>query len=164
IAANCICLDSVRHGAYVSCAVQEANATLVNKSCAGVVKRCASRSTCGKPGAVTCCVTKPNGTKCKIKRDAAHCPATAGACVGGYASCCDACTSTGCAPTSSTSTTTTTVPSGCIPTGTGVPCDIATSVCCPVPHGSVACTGNPSTCHLNLCVPGFGNCNNTAAD
>ena len=108
IAASCDCAGAASHGAYVSCAVQQANATLVNKGCAGAVKRCAARSTCGKPGAVTCCVTKTTGTKCTIKRDAGHCTGGAGgtACVGNYASCCDACSSTGCV----TTTTTTTIP------------------------------------------------------
>src|SRR5438132_4766054 len=65
VAANCNCAGATSHGAYVSCAVQQANLTLVNKSCAGAVKRCAAHSTCGKPaGAVTCCVTRANGTKC----------------------------------------------------------------------------------------------------
>src|SRR5213593_4149700 len=55
--ANCTCDDAVRHGDYVSCAVDQANTTLVNKSCARFVKRCAAHSTCGKPGFVTCCRT-----------------------------------------------------------------------------------------------------------
>ena len=109
VAANCDCAGATSHGAYVGCAAQQANLTLVNKSCAGAVKRCAARSTCGKPvGAVTCCVTKATGTKCKIKRDAEHCTGRAGstACVGSYTSCCDACGSAGCATTTTTTTTT----------------------------------------------------------
>jgi hypothetical protein len=106
VAANCDCDNATSHGAYVSCAAQQADATLVNKSCARAVKKCAARSTCGKPGSVTCCVTRTAGTKCKVKRDATHCAASNGstACVGSYTSCCDACTPTGCA-TTSTSTT-----------------------------------------------------------
>ena len=110
VAASCDCAGATSHGAYVRCAAQQANLALVNKGCAGAVKRCASRSTCGKPGAVTCCVSKPDGTRCKIKRDGAHCIAPSGgtACVGSYASCCDACTADGCATTTTTSTTSTT--------------------------------------------------------
>src|SRR5215470_4999395 len=60
IAASCNCGTFLTHGAYVSCAAQKANTVLVNKSCAGRVKRCASHSTCGRPaGAVTCCVATP---------------------------------------------------------------------------------------------------------
>ena len=37
VATQCACATSPTHGAYVSCAVQQANLTLVNKSCAGAV-------------------------------------------------------------------------------------------------------------------------------
>src|SRR5262245_12071740 len=58
VAQNCDCAGSTSHGAYVSCAAQHADAVLVNKSCAGFVKKCAAHSTCGKrAGAVTCCFT-----------------------------------------------------------------------------------------------------------
>src|SRR5439155_7962614 len=43
------------HGQYVSCAVQAINASGLRMQCRGVVKKCYSRSTCGKPGFVTCC-------------------------------------------------------------------------------------------------------------
>src|SRR2546428_13989477 len=90
VAAKCDCAGGTSHGAYVSCAVQQANTVLVNKSCARAVKKCAAHSTCGRhPGAVTCCLTTTAGTKCKIKRDAAHCAAKQGT-VGGCPSCCDA--------------------------------------------------------------------------
>src|SRR5439155_25462286 len=58
VARNCDCSGATNHGDYVSCAAQQANAVLVNKDCAGAVERCAARSTCGKPGFVTCCRTK----------------------------------------------------------------------------------------------------------
>jgi hypothetical protein len=131
IAVNCDCAGATSHGAYVSCAVQQVNLTLVNKSCKGAVKRCAAHSICGKPaGAVTCCVTKANGTSCKIKRDAAHCKAPNGgtACVGSYASCCDACGSTGCAVTSTTTTSSpTTITTTTTTTST---CPVATAAYC----------------------------------
>jgi hypothetical protein len=38
------------------------------------VKRCAAKSTCGKPGFVTCCITSPRGTtKCKLKSSEQKC-------------------------------------------------------------------------------------------
>ena len=112
VAGNCNCTGELRHGAYVSCAAQQANAVLKNKSCAGFVKKCASHSTCGKPNAVTCCLTSTKGTSCKVKPDAAHCTAKQGT-VGSCTSCCDACPAPGggpsCpAPSTTTSTTTAT--------------------------------------------------------
>src|SRR2546422_95051 len=71
VAANCNCSPTSPHGVYVSCAADQAKATLVNKNCVGAVTRCAARSTCGKPGFVTCCRTRSNGvTKCSLKRAA----------------------------------------------------------------------------------------------
>src|SRR5216683_1916996 len=37
VAANCDCAGALTHGAYVSCAVQQANLVLVNPSCKGAV-------------------------------------------------------------------------------------------------------------------------------
>ncbi len=103
--ANCLCQSTPGsphvHGAYVSCAAQQANAVLVNKSCAGFVTKCAAHSICGRGGFVTCCRTTATGrTMCAIKSRATKCAAPPGgsACVGQFASCCDACTSSGCAP------------------------------------------------------------------
>src|SRR5262245_39233635 len=106
VATNCDC-GATTHGAYVSCAAQQANAVLVNKSCAGFVKKCAAHSTCGRPAAaVTCCLTTTRGTTCKIKKDAAHC--TVKGTVGSCTSCCDACPAPGSGPNCPTTTTTTT--------------------------------------------------------
>jgi len=66
-----------------------------------------------------------------------------------------------CAPAVPT-TTTTTIPCS-VPTGLGRPCQ-QSSECCPVPHGSVFCGGNPTVCRLGVCDPGYQNCNLTAAD
>ena len=93
------CTSAPNHGQYVSCISQQLNqnATLP-KECRGAAKKCAAKSTCGKPGFVTCCRTKPRSdgttaTKCSIKRDADHCTAPKGgtACAGAQSSCCDAC-------------------------------------------------------------------------
>ena len=101
-AATCVCATFDNHGQYVSCvahAVKEA--PLENRSCGAAVKKCAARSTCGKPDEfVTCCRTKANGTtKCSTKSSAERCkpPKGGSACVGVFASCCDACTESGCA-------------------------------------------------------------------
>ena len=100
VEANCDCEGSSTHGAFVSCAADQARATLNNRSCQGAVVECAANSTCGKPGFVTCCRTTATGrTKCSIKASASECVAPKGgsACVGSFASCCDACTAGGCA-------------------------------------------------------------------
>jgi hypothetical protein len=100
IAANCDCATAENHGAYVSCVAAQVKATVGNPSCRGGLKKCAARSTCGKPGFVTCCRTKASGrTKCSTKSSADRCTAPRGgsACVGNFASCCDACTDGGCA-------------------------------------------------------------------
>ena len=95
------CTTAGNHGRYVSCVAQEANADAsLPKSCHGAVVKCAAKSTCGKPSAVTCCRTKANGTtKCSTKSQTSACKAPKGgnACVSTHASCCDACTATGCA-------------------------------------------------------------------
>src|SRR6266852_4539333 len=123
------------HADYVKCAVQQANKVLVNPSCKGAVKKCAAHSTCGKPTAVTCCLTTTKGTTCKIKKDAAHCTAKQGT-VGTCTSCCDACPAPGSGPscpapttttTTTTSTTTTTTTQPCFPTG--VPCSVNGDCC-----------------------------------
>ena len=100
------CTTASSHGQYVSCVAHEANAnTSLPKECRGAVKRCAARSVCGKQakGFVTCCKTSSSGaTKCSTKSSTTactdHAPAGGSACVGSHASCCDACTDTGCAP------------------------------------------------------------------
>ena len=102
LAANCTCdpTGAVNHGQYVKCASEQAKMTLVNQSCHGAVVKCAARSTCGKPGFVTCCRTTSKGTtKCSTKSGADKCKPPKGgtACAGIFASCCDACTATGCA-------------------------------------------------------------------
>src|SRR5437870_13898952 len=71
VAANCDCSGATSHLAYVSCAGQQANAVLVNKDCASAVRRCAGRSTCGRPGSFTCCPS--DSPRCSIKRNGALC-------------------------------------------------------------------------------------------
>ncbi len=105
VATVCDCEGAAAHRDYVRCAADQAAATLGNKGCTGVVKRCASKSTCGKPGYVACCRTRRSGqTSCALKRTAARCVAPNGgrACVGAVPSCCDACVAGGCSATTTT--------------------------------------------------------------
>jgi hypothetical protein len=110
IAAACPC-GTTSHDEYVRCArVVLKNLVLAGelaRSCRKAVQKCASRSTCGRPDAVTCCRPKRDGTqRCKITT-APRCSARGG-CIGVYESCCDACGPSGCATTTSTTSTTTT--------------------------------------------------------
>ncbi len=104
IEAQCHCHEATNHGAYVRCAAKVAKAAVkagtLPRHCQGAVKSCASLSTCGKVGFITCCRTSAKGkTTCSLKSDAAHCTPTKHgvACVGVRPSCCNACTSSGCA-------------------------------------------------------------------
>lgn len=98
------CANAPNHGVYVSCIAQQINQDpSLPTSCRGAVKKCAAKSTCGKPGFVTCCRTKTRSdgtpvTKCTIKSDASHCvaPKNGTACPGTTSSCCDACLTADC--------------------------------------------------------------------
>src|SRR5262245_52510435 len=76
------CDNAPSHGAYVSCIAHKVNdlasgpTPSLPPSCKGFVKRCASRSTCGKQdrGFVTCYRTDSAGaTKCSTKSDSSLC-------------------------------------------------------------------------------------------
>jgi hypothetical protein len=108
------CAAATNHGVYVSCvagvANDRANNNLLPKNCKGKVKKCAAKSTCGKPGFVTCliptdtcvdgtcsrnqdqtCTTDANcGTRCHIRRSAQSCTDRGGT-VGAGSSCCAPC-------------------------------------------------------------------------
>jgi hypothetical protein len=121
--ATCSCATAADHGSYGRCVAGVAN-TLSSgtnpslpPSCKGAVKRCAAHSTCGKPGAITCCFATTAGTTCKIEADAAHCTAKQGT-PGTCASCCDACPAPG-TPDCETATTTTTTTTTLFPTCSG---------------------------------------------
>ena len=176
VAANCDCAGASTHDAYVSCAAQQANAVLVNKSCARSVKKCASCSTCGRPDAVTCCLTTTARTKCRIKRDAAHCTATQGS-VGTCTSCCDACATPAGGPscplptTTTTTTTTTSCPpatalycgrGGCGLIGrcpSGMTCTDASEGCTcvgpPIACGDIVTGLSTEQCHWGTCPAGM---------
>jgi hypothetical protein len=116
---RCPCDDAANHGRHVSCVAHVVNGfakdTTIPNNCRGKIKRCAARSICGKPGAVTCqvpelgtcdtvagtCVENPAitctsdaqciiGTRCKTKRTADLCMAAGGS-VGAGTSCCASC-------------------------------------------------------------------------
>ena len=110
----CGCAGTRSHREFTACALRVARervtAGTLPKRCRGAVKRCAAKSTCGRPNAVTCCITRKGRTRCRVKKSAARCLAKGG-CVGSWASCCDACTATGCRPPATTSTTSTTTAS-----------------------------------------------------
>ena len=88
------CAAATNHGAYVSCVAGVADArsktdpSLLPKNCKGKVNKCAAKSTCGKPGFVTCCVTNSKGTKCKLKKDATSCTDHGGTVNTTHSSCC----------------------------------------------------------------------------
>jgi len=126
---QCSCDSARNHGQYVSCVAQVANELAASgdlpNQCTGDVVHCAANSTCGKPGAITCCrVDKRGRVKCSIKSKASQCKAPNGgqACAGTAASCCDSCgagsaggafvcqgtTTTTAAPTTTTAAPTTT--------------------------------------------------------
>jgi len=106
-ATTCPCSSFTNHGLYVKCvkgvAADQTNPpTSLPVQCKSAVTKCAAHSVCGKPGFVTCCITTPKGTKCKSKKDEAHCTAKGGTVTGsattGCSSCCDACPAPGTGP------------------------------------------------------------------
>lgn len=104
VAAQCPCDAAPSHTQYTQCARQVVNLAIATgalpRSCSAQVKKCAMKSICGQPGAATCCRTSKRGkTTCSIKRSASKCVAPRGGsvCVGQFMSCCDACTTGGCA-------------------------------------------------------------------
>ena len=123
IQTTCGCpTTSGSRSAYLSCArgvtANRVASGQLPASCRSSVMRCASKSSCGRPGAVSCCRTNRSGkTTCSVVTSAARCKAPAGgsACVGQYTNCCDACTATGCRPTPTPVPTPTPTP---VPTAT----------------------------------------------
>jgi len=88
VQAQCDCENARNHGTFVKCARAAIDALIANgdlsADCRGEARRCAARSTCGRPGTVTCCRTDKKGkTTCSIKHDATKCkaPKDGSACV-----------------------------------------------------------------------------------
>src|SRR4030095_1227065 len=97
VATDCPCGSFTNNGQYVKCAktvaIDRVGAMTLPSNCKGAVIKCAAKSTCGKPGFVTCCKTSGSGkTTCSTKPDASKCkpPASGSACVSTFSSCCDA--------------------------------------------------------------------------
>jgi hypothetical protein len=118
INAECSCAGAGNHGQFVSCVVHVvkrlSDSGAVPDECRGKVARCAARSTCGKPGFVTCQLTRPGTcdlatatcvgnpsvacttdvacatTRCKTSSSAERCTA-AGGVVGAATTCCATC-------------------------------------------------------------------------
>jgi hypothetical protein len=99
---QCDCANAASPRSYKACATAVAAAAVADgrlpSSCRGDAARCAAKSTCGRPGAVTCCRRTASGAKsCSVKPSAGQCVAPPGgsACAGVFASCCDACDAAG---------------------------------------------------------------------
>lgn len=115
---RCSCDDATNHGRYVSCVAhvvkQLSKDGTIPTNCKGKIKRCAARSTCGKPDAVTCtfttlgtcdvatglcvepadvpCATNADcviDSRCRTKSSAERCTERGG--VPGEGTCCAAC-------------------------------------------------------------------------
>jgi hypothetical protein len=104
VASQCDCAGAPDHGTHVRCAATVADGAVAQGhlagACRGEVVRCASKSTCGRAGRVTCCRVGADGRRrCGVKREGAACspPRNGTACLGTAASCCDACTAPTCA-------------------------------------------------------------------
>ena len=111
IDAACPCAEATSHGAYAACAARAARAAVADPRCVREVMRCASRSTCGRPGVAICCRTRVDGsTRPTRVADPARCvaPRNGSACVSPDPMPCSACVAGGCATTTTTTTTTST--------------------------------------------------------
>jgi hypothetical protein len=106
IDAECDCAGAATPGTYRRCAStvmnQRVKDGLLSPQCKRLVKQCVSKSTCGRPGFVTCCRLRNFFSECTV-RDAAKCAALGGT-AATCPSCCDAC------PAPGDCTTTTTAP------------------------------------------------------
>lgn len=157
----CPCVSATGHNAYVRCA-RKATADLVRqgdlpRDCQRAVLGCISGSTCGRATAVTCCRTTRAGvTRCSIKRKAASCSAPRGgtACVGSFPSCCDACTTGGCAVPPCASATAPACGGSC-PSGQVCASDpLAGDACGCFPDGTQACGDSRSPLCNGTCPSG----------
>src|SRR6266566_510138 len=156
------CSTAKSHGEYVSCVAHQAKAAVkagtLPKQCKGTVVKCAAKSTCGKPGFVTCCrTTKQGNPACAITPRAARCtaPKHGAACVGSVPSCCDVCAEGACATnatTTTTSATTTHAPSTTTPTATSSTTRLTTTTTTTLPPAASHAEQyyNPPNMHPSL--------------
>jgi hypothetical protein len=131
-------------GNYLRCAKGVIKASVaggaLSPSCGASVTKCASKSTCGRVGAVTCCRTSARGTtKCAVKSAPSKCRAPSGgsACSGVFSSCCDACGSGGCAPPYTPTATATPPAATATATVTLTPSVTPTATIPPICHSDV---------------------------
>src|SRR5437867_6946158 len=80
VAATCDCATAPSHRRYVRCAAgvvrRRVASGRLREACASAVHRCATRSTCGRRGYVTCYRTGVRGTtRCAVTRGASRCRA-----------------------------------------------------------------------------------------
>jgi len=176
--ASCDCAAALTHSQYVRCGATVLRARYaagtLSRDCVRPALRCARRSTCGRPGSVTCCRPHRGEQRCGITRTGARCLG-AGGCVGAFTSCCDACDAGGCAvPTttsSSTSTTTTTATPVC---GNGIveageQCDTPLGFCLSCRYLFTRCCELPTECSSYVssgtaCLFGGGRLTDGACD
>jgi hypothetical protein len=168
IDAQCDCAAATTHGDYVRCVAHAVNELVeggtLPVACKGKVRRCASRSVCGKRAGFVVCdlpVRCPVGTcsRCRLAPSAERCLARGGT-VSSRPSCCASCQ-----------------PPGATPCGPVLTCDGASEVCVsrepvgpaivydcrPVPVGceldrTCACAG------ASFCQPPFDVCNDTGVN
>lgn len=105
IDAACPCGLAEKPSAYVKCAKPVIAARIENqlldKACKGEALKHATKSTCGRPGAVVCCRVSTSGhTSHKIAKEAGKCVDTPKitTCISDFQSVPTGCTPTGCAP------------------------------------------------------------------
>lgn len=159
IAAVCDCRGAASHRAYVRCAAEVARQRLrdgtLPRACHARVRRCASRSTCGRPGAVACCRDGAGGARCAITKHAASCAASpAGpACPSDAESCCDACAS---CPPSVTTSTTVPPPGSCLDLAPPAIC--ASDATCPAGYWCVEGECRGGSCSSRDGCPADGEC------
>ena len=95
VAASCDCATAATHGQFVRCAASVVKGLAQDgslaRNCKGSMVRGYAKSSCGKDGAVTCCVARHDTTKCVVKK-AAICEKLGGT-TGATPYCADACIS-----------------------------------------------------------------------
>src|SRR5439155_10372114 len=148
--------NAINYGEYVSCVTHATNdavkAGTLSSDCVDAIMNCASNSTCGKPGFVTCCRTDAGGiTSCSVVNKASSCTAPQGgtAQVGTQSSCCDGCGGGGTTTTTTTSTTTTT-PTATTTTTTPTPTTTTTTT---TPTTTTTTTTTPGTTTTTTTTP-----------
>jgi len=135
---QCSCERAANHHLYVRCAAgvvrKRVAGGLLPRACATAVHQCAARSTCGRSGAVACCL----GTRCKPMKSAARCTAKGGH-AGTSPSCCDACQVSGTSTTTTTLVVTTTTLAGATTTTVAV-----TTTSTTLPESATVCSQDTS--------------------